>query len=43
MYLRLIVSYAFTDASGRFRTQDEQRMILNDVGGRLRFEGRWQQ
>jgi hypothetical protein len=39
----LIVSYAFRDANGRFRTQDEQRLILHDVGGRLRFEGRWRQ
>jgi hypothetical protein len=37
------VSYAFRDATGRFRTQDEQRFILHDVAGRLRFEGRWQQ
>jgi protein phosphatase len=43
VYLRLIVSYAFRDASGRFRTQDEQRFILDDVGGRLRFAGRWQE
>ncbi len=43
VYLRLIVSYAFRDASGRYRTQDEQRLILHDVAGRLRFEGRWRQ
>jgi hypothetical protein len=43
VYLRVIVSYAFRDASGRFRTQDEQRLILSEVGGRMRFEGRWQQ
>lgn len=43
VYLRLIVSYAFRDANGRFRTQDEQRLILHDAGGRLRFAGRWQQ
>ena len=42
VYLRLIVSYAFRDATGRFRTQDEQRLILHEVAGRLRFEGRWQ-
>ena len=42
VYLRLIVSYAFRDANGRFRTQDEQRLILRAVAGRLRFEGRWQ-
>jgi outer membrane biosynthesis protein TonB len=43
VYLRLIVSYAFRDATGRFRTQDEQRLILREVAGRLRFEGRWQE
>jgi protein phosphatase len=43
VYLRLVVSYAFRDEKGRFRTQDEQRLILNDAGGRLRFEGRWRQ
>ncbi len=43
VYLRVIVSYAFTDANGRFRTQDEQRLILDHAGGRLRFAGRWQQ
>ena len=42
VYLRLIVSYAFSDSTGRFRTQDEQRLILHEVAGRLRFEGRWQ-
>ena len=39
----MVVSYAFRDASGRFRTQDEQRLILRGVGGQLRYEGRWQQ
>ncbi len=43
VYLRLVVSYAFRDENGRFRTQDEQRLILNDARGRLRFEGRWRQ
>jgi serine/threonine protein phosphatase PrpC len=42
-FVRLVVSYAFRDATGRFRTQDEQRWILRDVGGTLRYEGRWQQ
>ena len=42
-YLRLVVSYAFRDATGRFRTQDEERMILRSTGSGLRFEGRWQQ
>ncbi|HXZ84628.1 MAG TPA: hypothetical protein VEI82_03975, partial [Myxococcota bacterium] len=43
VYLRLVVSYAFRDATGRFRTQDEERMILRSTGAGLRFEGRWQQ
>jgi protein phosphatase len=43
VYLRMVVSYAFRDANGRFRTQDEQRLILRESQGRLRFEGRWQQ
>ena len=43
VYLRLVVSYAFRDASGRFRTQDEERMILRATPTGLRFEGRWQQ
>jgi hypothetical protein len=42
-FVRLVVSYAFRDATGRFRTQDEQRWILRDAGGALRYEGRWQQ
>jgi hypothetical protein len=43
VYLRLVVSYAFRDGSGRFRTEDEERMILSSAGGSLRFEGKWQQ
>ena len=43
VYLRLVVSYAFRDATGRFRTQDEERMILRTTPTGLRFEGRWQQ
>ncbi|HXX48747.1 MAG TPA: PP2C family serine/threonine-protein phosphatase [Myxococcota bacterium] len=43
VYLRLVVSYAFRDSTGRFRTQDEERMILRSTGSGLRFEGRWQQ
>ena len=42
-FVRLVVSYAFRDATGRFRTQDEQRWILRDVAGAVRYEGRWQQ
>jgi protein phosphatase len=43
VYLRVVVSYAFRDGTGRFRTEDEERMILRSSGGTLRFEGRWQQ
>ncbi|HKC50965.1 MAG TPA: hypothetical protein VKF60_09240, partial [Myxococcota bacterium] len=43
VYLRLVVSYAFRDDTGRFRTEDEERVILRSTNGILRFEGRWQQ
>ncbi|MFI5314901.1 MAG: hypothetical protein ACHQ6T_04320 [Myxococcota bacterium] len=43
VYLRLVVSYAFRDGTGRFRTEDEERMILRADGNTLKFEGRWQQ
>jgi PPM family protein phosphatase len=43
VYLRVVLSYAFTDSTGRFRTQDEERMILHTSGNKLRFEGRWSQ
>ena len=41
VYLRLVVSYVFKDASGRFRTEDEERYILRNANGTLRYEGRW--
>ena len=41
IYLRLVVSYAFRDATGRFRTEDEERLILRNDNGTLRYEGRW--
>ena len=43
VYLRLVVSYVFRDGTGRFRTEDEERVILRSTNGILRFEGRWQQ
>jgi hypothetical protein len=43
VYVRVVLSYAFTDNTGRFRTQDEERMILRNNGGKLEFEGRWSQ
>ncbi len=42
VYLRVVVSYAFRDGTGRFRTEDEERMILRASANQLRFEGRWQ-
>jgi hypothetical protein len=41
VYVRLVVSYAFKDATGRFRTEDEERLILRNTDGTLRYEGRW--
>ena len=41
VYLRLDVSYAFRDAPGRFRTEDEERLILRSDNGKIRYEGRW--
>ena len=41
VYLRLVVSYAFKDTTGRFRTEDEERLILRNANGTLRYEGRW--
>jgi len=41
VYLRVVVSYVFKDATGRFRTEDEERYILQNGGGTLRYEGRW--
>ena len=41
VYVRLVVSYAFKDATGRFRTEDEERLILRNDNGTLRYEGRW--
>jgi len=43
VYLRVVLSYAFTDGTGRFRTEDEERMILKSSANSMVFEGRWQQ
>jgi hypothetical protein len=29
------------DTTGRFRTEDEERLILRNTNGTLRYEGRW--
>jgi protein phosphatase len=42
-YLRVVLSYAFTNGAGRFRTEDELRMILDAGAEGLRFAGYWQE
>ena len=41
IYLRAVLSYAFEDAKGRWRTQDEHRLILEDSADGLRYVARW--
>jgi hypothetical protein len=40
-YVRLVLSYAFTNGNGRFRTEDELRFILHPTADGLRFAGLW--
>ena len=42
IYLRVVVSYAFERADGRFRTEDTHRIILKDDPEGLRVAGSWQ-
>lgn len=42
IYLRLVLSYVFEDGSGRFRTEDTLRLILQEGPDGLRFAGSWQ-
>jgi protein phosphatase len=42
-YLRVRLSYAFQNGSGRFRTEDELRLILEPTAAGLRFAGHWQE
>jgi protein phosphatase len=42
-YLRVVLSYAFQNGSGRFRTEDELRLILEPAAGGLHFSGYWQE
>ena len=41
-YVELTLSYAFRDATGRYRTQDVHRMLLRPSEQGLRFGGHWQ-
>jgi protein phosphatase len=43
IYLRARLSYAFDNGSGRFRTEDELRLILESTASGLRFAGHWQE
>ena len=42
-YVRVVLSYAFHNGSGRFRTEDEVRLILEPAAGGLHFAGYWQE
>jgi protein phosphatase len=42
-FVRVVLSYAFTNDSGRFRTEDELRVILEQGADGLRFAGYWQE
>ncbi len=42
IYLRLVLSYVFEDGTGRFRTEDTHRIILEERAGNLVFAGSWQ-
>ena len=41
VYLRAVLSYAFENAEGRWRTQDEHRLILGSTPAGLRYLARW--
>lgn len=42
IYLRVVLSYVFENSSGRFRTEDTHRLILEKTPDGLRFAGSWQ-
>jgi protein phosphatase len=42
IYLRVVLSYVFESSSGRFRTEDTHRIILEEAPDGLRFAGSWQ-
>jgi hypothetical protein len=37
-----VLSYVFENSSGRFRTEDTHRLILEKTPDGLRFAGSWQ-
>jgi protein phosphatase len=41
IYVRAVLSYVFEDASGRWRTEDEHRLILRESADGLHYEARW--
>ena len=41
VYLRVVLSYAFHDARGRWRTEDEHRIVLAETPDGLRYHARW--
>jgi len=41
LYLHLVLSYAFQDANGRWRTEDEHRLVLRRTPTGLQYEARW--
>jgi serine/threonine protein phosphatase PrpC len=43
VFLRVVLSYAFENGSGRFRTEDELRLILEPGADGLHFAGYWQE
>ena len=41
VYLRVLLSYAFHDARGRWRTEDDHRVVLIETPEGLRYYARW--
>ena len=41
LYVRATLSYVFENESGRWRTEDEHRLILRKTDDGLRYDGRW--
>ena len=41
IYLRVVLSYAFHDPRGRWRTEDDHRVVLAETPDGLRYHARW--
>ena len=41
LFVRATLSYAFEDENGRWRTEDEHRLMLRETADGLRYEARW--